>query len=454
MALYHDLVHGIDNALMGHYSTVKRGDIFADFVAFLKLSLRDGSLDLSRSGSSRVMRIKNTYMTFCEKEHVPLGLAQDIWELYAEPWITRKLISEELLNINKSTRVYFEVSVANPRLSLEFDTGTRTYPLRGRVDEIDLTNKRIIERTIKAEGHERPPLLKDYQVWLLSRILRSLGSDQLPKGWDALDFSEFQLVVESPFDDFVIEDSPQYLKDTHMAYAWINDIALSESQNMFTEVHENARCVPANPEGACFHPFVNCWQRRYDLPRSRPEMRQTFHPWYRLLLWEQIWSGNLWQYQLLMLGNDDLLTMGIVLRTKVLAIDDDVFKIRVSRGAASPIRGLEHCTIIPFGTVYCGLRVKTTVKKAEDDTLDLQARNSLGRMQLPHVSDDALIISSEDSESPIMSEPPTFLQHRTQSSLFKLKGIGTDSPEKAKERSVIQILEAIFGTRPISREKK
>jgi hypothetical protein len=455
VALYHDIVHGIDNALLGHYSTQKRGDLFSAFAAYLKLSIRNGTLDIGRSSSARMARVKNAYIHFCEEERIPTGEGQDVWELHVEPWVTRKLDNEDFSGIDSSAKLFFEVSVANPRLSFELDGGTRTYPLRGRIDEIDIARKRIVERTIKdEEGNDKPPFLKDYQVWLLSRILRSLEKNQLPSEWQSVDFSEFQMVVETPQNDFLIRDDAKYLGSTHTAYAWINDVSLSESHSVFTEVSENAQCVPENPNPFCYHPFINCWRPRYDLPRSRPEIRQVFHPWYRLLLWEQIWKGHLWQYQLVMLARNDLFRMGIVLPTRVVAVQNDVFRLQVKKGSASSIRGLEHCTIIPFGTVYCGLRVNTTVKNAEGDTLDLQAKNHLGRMQVSRMSEEALIISSQDQESPVMSEPPIFLQRNTQRSLFRLKGIGTDSPEKARKRSVIQILEAIFGTRPIRREKQ
>jgi len=455
IALYHDLIHGMENALLGHFTTQKRGDLFSNFIAHLKLCIRDGKLDIQKSSSTRMARVRNTYMEFCSEEQVPGGEAQDVWHQYVEPWVTRKLEGEDLNSISSSAKLFFEVSVANPRLSFDLDDTKRTYPLRGRIDEIDFVNKRIVERTIKEDGQvQRAPYLKDYQVWLLWRILSSLNKNQLPKEWQSVDFSSFQLVVETPQSDFIVSDEAKFAANTHIAYAWINDISLSESHSIFSEVYENAQCVPENPSPYCFHPFINCWKHGYDLPRARPEIRQVFHPWYRLLLWEQIWRGHLWQYQLLMLDGSDLFRMGIVMPTRLVSVKGDVFTMKVERGDASPIRGLEYCTIIPFGTVYCGLRVNTIVKGATGNTLDLRAKSGLGRMQFPAISNEALIISSQYQESAMMSEPPIFLQRNTQSSLYKLKGIGTDSPEKATKRSVIQLLEAIFGTRPIKRERQ
>ena len=48
VALYHDLIHGIENALIrGDLRTVKRrGELFHNFIAYLKLSIKNGEFEL------------------------------------------------------------------------------------------------------------------------------------------------------------------------------------------------------------------------------------------------------------------------------------------------------------------------------------------------------------------------------------------------------------------------
>jgi len=119
---------------------------------------------------------------------------------------------------------------------------------------------------------------------LLWKIICSLLKEEnLPNEWRGIRFEDFELVVETPYYDFVISDNQNFINYTHSAYAWINDISISESLGIFGEVFENAQCAPENPYTECGPPFINCFPRRYPFPCCRPEIRQTFQPWYRLL---------------------------------------------------------------------------------------------------------------------------------------------------------------------------
>ncbi|MHA1267835.1 MAG: hypothetical protein ACTSRS_21570 [Candidatus Helarchaeota archaeon] len=371
----------------------------------------------------------------------------DIWRLYVEPWVIRKLEKGELQNISPDNQFFFEISVANPRVSFPLNRGVRNYPLRGRIDEIDLSHKRIIERTIKGErSDEHPPLLKDFQIWLLWKILCSLTEEQLPTPWRNINFEDFELVVETPYRDFAISDNPEFTTHTHWAYAWINDISITETHGVSKEVFENAQCSPENPHPHCRYPFINCFQRNFLHPRSRPEIRQTFQPWFRLLLWEQMWKGHLWHYQLLMLNKEELIDLGLVVETRIVSVQENQIELELIERKANMLRGYEYCTIIPFGTVFCGLKLNAKLIKNEDNRIFLQLDGAL-----PDISQEALLLLSPDIPAPIMKEPPTFLDRRTQHDLFRLKYIGTSNEEKARKNSLIQLLEAIFGTRPLTR---
>jgi len=109
-----------------------------------------------------------------------------------------------LKNISQSDRdkFFFEISVANYYVPFPYKDGKKSYPLEGRIDEIDIKNKRIIERTIKGFKEDtEPPALKDYQTWLLWKTLSSLKRNQLPSQWRDINFEEFELIVETPYKD-------------------------------------------------------------------------------------------------------------------------------------------------------------------------------------------------------------------------------------------------------------
>lgn len=447
VALYHDLIHGIENSLTSQYPLGRRGDLFHRFIAHLKLSIRNGNFKLRGDIPSQQRAIQNMFLQFSRFNGFSMNESIEIWRIYVEPWIIRKLQNDELQTISSGDQFLFEVSVANPRVPLPLDRGVRNYPLRGRVDEIDLTRRRIIERTIRGErDDEHPPLLKDYQIWLLHEILCSLNRGQLPPTWRNISLEDFEIIVETPYRDFIIDDYSEFIPNTHWAYAWINDVSISEAPGVFREVFENAQCAPESPHPNCGYPFINCFPRRFPYPQSRPEIRQTFQPWYRFLLWEQMWKGHLWYYQLLMLNREELVDLGLIIETQVVSTQDNQIEIELIEREVNTLRGYEYCTIIPYGTIFCGLKLNARLIGTEENRACLQLEGIL-----PAISEEALLLLSPDIPAPIMKEPPIFLDRQTQSALFRLNNIGAQNRQRAQRRSLIQLLEAIFGTRPLRR---
>ena len=447
VAAYHDLIHGIENALTIQYPLQRRGELFHRFIAYLKLSLKNGDFALRGDLPSQQQAIQTRFLGFTQYYGFSLSESYDIWRLYLEPWVRRKLQYEELQSISSEDQLFFEISVAKSRVPFLLNEGVRNYPIRGRIDEIDLSNRRIIERTIKGErDDENSPLLKDYQIWLLWNILSSMNRDQLPSSWGDINFQDFELIVETPYHDFNIIDNPDFLINTHWAYAWINDISISESPGVFREVFENAQCAPQNPHTQCGFPFINCFPRRYPFPQSRPEIRQTFQPWYRLLLWEQMWKGHLWYYQLSMLERESLINLGLIVETQIVSSRENQIVLELIERNVNTFRGYEYCTIIPYGTIFCGLKLNARLTRTEGNRIFLELDSVL-----PAISEEALLLLSPDIPAPIMKEPPIFLDRQIQSALFRLKYMGSRNRQRALRRSVIQLLEAIFGTRPLRR---
>lgn len=134
----------------------RRGDLFHRFVASLKTVIRNGGLDLSGLDLATQQRIiYSRYSNLAQSRGFSLNEAQDIWRLYIQPWVSRKLSKGELQSISSGQRFFFEISVADPRIPFPKDRGLRHYPLRGRIDELDLSCKRVIERTIRGSTSDR-----------------------------------------------------------------------------------------------------------------------------------------------------------------------------------------------------------------------------------------------------------------------------------------------------------
>lgn len=453
VAIYHDLIHGIDNALIPQYGKEKqRGDLFHKFITHLKLSLKNGSFKLSGYDiQSQLGMIQDLFLRFSHRQGFSTDEASDILRLYIEPWVRQKLQSGELENISEADKFIFELSMGNARVPFSLGRGKRHYPLRGRIDEIDLTRKRLVERTIKGTPSDTgPPLYKDYQVWLLWKILCSLKHEQLPPQWESVDFQNFDLVVETPHNDFTIKpDDEGHVMDTHYAYAWINDISISESRGVFQEVFENAACTPLTPHIECGHKFLNCFARNYPYPQSRPEIKRTFKPWYRLLLWEKIWEGDLFQYQLLRLSREELIRQGLISEGQIVSFKDNKMELEVGEENIGSIRGYDRYTIIPYGTLFCGKRETATLVEVKKNHLT---------MELHGVEDtffkDAILLPLPDLPPPIMQEPPTYLKEQMQNALLRLQYSGVIKPEKSQEKSLVQLLEGVFGRQSIRRGSK
>lgn len=457
VAILHDLLHGRDYALIGeagraYYELKRRGELFHNFIAYLKLSLTRGTLKLyNRDISTQETKINQLFHRFAQPYGFDFNARSELWNDYIGPWVRRKLRNKELYGISVDDEIFFEISVANFYIPFPYnESGKRSYPLRGRIDELDIKRKRIIERTIKGSpGDNKLPALKDYQVWLLWKILCSFKKDHLPSQWSSINFRDFELVVETPHHDFTVShENPDYIDKTHSAYIWLHSISISESSGIGQEVYQNRTCTPLNVNQECGL-ISTCYSRNYPQPKCRSEIKQIFKPWYQYLLWERIWKGDLFQYQLLGLNKMELKEKGLILEGKIVSSDKGKIELEIE-GSVGSVRGYPEYIIIPFGTLFCGEVRKAKLLEVKGSRLIMEIQD-----EGIYPSKDAILLpSSLESISPIFQEPPTFLEKQKQSGLLKLQQSGAIKEEKAKDRSWIQLLEAVFGIKPLKRGLK
>ena len=458
VAILHNLLHGRDYALLGgpdYYEIKKRGALFDGFIAHLKKSLMKGELKLSGYNiPAQEGKIKEElFHPFAERYYrFRFNTREELWSRYIEPWMRRKLQNGELQSISSSDKdkVFFEISVANSHVPFSYKSGKRSYPLKGRIDEIDIKRKRIIERTIKgSSSDDKPPTLKDYQGWLLWKILSSLKRDRLPPQWNSVNFQDFELVVETPHKDFTVpHESPNYVQDTHSAYAWIHDISISESHGIRQKVYENRACTELNKNHECGLLNNTCYHKNYPHPQCRPEIKQIFKSWYQYLLWERIWKGDLFQYQLLRLPKEELIEKKLILEGKIISFGDNKIELEISKD--SSLGGYNEYTIIPFGTLFCGKHMRAKLSEIKGNRLILEFQNKW----ISPSGTAILLPDILESSSPLLQKPPTFLEEQKQRGLLKLQQSGAIKEDRAKDRSWVQLLEAIFGIKPLKRSSK
>ena len=413
-ALVHSLFHGFSNALnMYSFDGISRGDLFHGFCAYLKWLIHTGEIEIQEGRFPyTIERIHEEFRRFCQRESLPGGEVEGIWREYINPWITRKLEVGEL-NTIPDEEIFFELYIATTDLSLELGDGIRHYPLRGRIDEINISRRVIIERTIRpATTDGQPPFLKDFQIWLLNRLLLSLNNNQLPEGWNADRFTDYTLIVETPQDDYVINpDQPDFINDTHSAYAWLDDLARTENPSVFREVSENQACSPEIHHEHCVHAGGKCFRRVYSHPISRPEIRRGFQPWYRRLLWERMWNEDLWHYRLLHFPIDELIDMRYIMEVPIQGREDNELQLGLSNEDTTAL-GDYNFVILSFGTLNCGLRLQGRISPNTTDGTKVIVSRDWQRFS------NQVFVLSPESTTPMFKEPLTWMEPMKQRNLF------------------------------------
>lgn len=442
-AILHRLFHGIDrNPALKEGKG--EGDLYHRFIAFLKSSIVSRRLPKLDLGI-----IRQEFLRFGGEREDLVG----IWDSYLEPWNRAPALSEgrnrldELNRISPDERIFFEVTVASERVPFHCEGRRLTYPLRGVIDEIDLDRQLIIERTIRGGPEDqRPPELKELQLWLLGKILSSIEREKYPQELKEVNFNKFRLIIETPFHNFEIDkQNPRFEEEVpKKAYPWIQD--LTRSSRSISQAYRNQRCDREPVE--CNFMYTVCRRRPFTYPRSRSRMRQEFRYWYRPLLWELIWNRDLFQYKLLRLSRDELEQEGLATRAQATSFPDlNTAELKIVKEEEigpflAHIRDANECELI-FGTPSIGQRVGMILKESRDDKLIVE----VDRKHI-FMSGNTLILPNIT----LLESKPWFLVTHMQRDMFRFEHIGRDKPDTAKGDSLVQLIEGLFGSRAIKRE--
>lgn len=448
VAVLHDLLHGIDYALTLRFFEEREQDLMQNFIVRIKSQLRTQAVTLPDSGPAQLEFLRTDFLEYSNRYGFRLDAQAELWDRYVEPWFIRKIQNSELNLVGND--IYFQLYVANPKTRFTTDTGGNIhYPIRGWLDEVDFTRRQLILRTIKGlQGDENPPLLSDYRIWLFKKMLETMNPERMPTAWRGINFNDYSLIVETPYRDFTVENNEQEFNHfTHQSMSWIHDIGVAKHNGILREVYDGQQCIPDFPHEICEYPFRVCFRRNFTHPTSRTEMRRNIQSWFRLILWEKMWEGDKWHYQLLLLEQNDLEHFRLVELTRVVSYHDNELQLELLRRESSTFRGYERCTIVPFGTVHCGLRIDGTLSNISGNVLTFQMNENISS-----ISEEALLLVSPETISPMMkSEPPTFIKKNIQKDLFYLQHFGTDDDIRAQTTSLIQLIEAIYGDRELRR---
>ena len=442
LAAYYDLWYNVDYALEPKiWSAAPRrsGQIFQDFIAHIKASLIVGKK--IPDGQVGLWSVRQQFEDFAGRTE---GYER-IWEFYMEEWLDNHI--DDLKEIKAGAKIFFEITVASSYVKFSHEEGTRTYPLLGRADEIDIDNKKIIERTIKRGKNGSPPTLKDYQLWLLWKALCSVERSKYPPQWQDVDFTDFDLIVETPGKDFQVEKkNPDFENGTHTAYAGIHDLIFERKG--VEEAYNRRACDRASKNTDCGVMSI-CYLARQTYPTCRTQMRREFKRWCHALAQEIMWERDLRLYQFTMLTDAELEKMGLIVKGKIVGRKGPRrIEVEVPEGQAGALSALGDempFVIVPFGGLSLGLQTEAYLEdKTRPGTLVLE----MEAKSVP-ISDQALILPNDFL---LFREQPVFLNRRQQSELFWLEKKGKKKPEEASKLSPIQLLESVFGTKELKRE--
>lgn len=445
VAVIHDLLHGDSGALLGPYDKRERGwgELFNRYVSYLKHRVGLGELVLPNVGRVREGVLRNDFFEFARAGHYNENESRGFWERIGSPWAERKFQAGELTNSGPGALSYFEISVANPKTPFQSGEGTTRYPAQGRIDEVDIGRRRLVERTIKETGTDTPPQLKDLEIWLYWRIISSLPKEHLPSAWRGVEFGNFELVVETPTRDYIIPSTnAEFERCIQWAYAWINDISRYENPRVLGEAYREEACNPLAPNVGCGHLWARCFHSSRTFPRSRPEIQRAFLPWYRYLLWERMWDADLWWYRTTMLPVAELATRGIVTAGRVAAREGSRVELELQAENRPLARGFDKYTLVLFGTLLCGKRVTSRYEGETDGLIVLTIQDDDTRG-----TRSALLLPASDDANPLLQSPMERLIASQQRGLLRIQLSGTSKQELATSQSMIQLLDSVFGSR-------
>jgi len=151
-----------------------------------------------------------------------------------------------------------------------------------------------------------------------------------------------------------------------------------------------------------------------------------------------------------MLEKKDLGDLGYLSEGRVVSLKDGKIEMKIDPGQAAPIlvrrtSSGERNNLLVIGSFFLGFELDATLEEISGDKFVM----SVGKKKIPP-SERAMILPAESS---ILRTSPWWLSRYTQRDLFNLERWGYEIEAKAKEHSVIQLLECVFGTKKIVRER-
>jgi len=247
----------------------------------------------------------------------------------------------------------------------------------------------------------------------------------------------------------VTKDNPSFERLTHDHYAWIHDLTFNPQA--VWEAYNERSCNYENRKEECGLAWM-CYARRQPNPTCRDEMRRVFKEMYRALLYDKMWSYDLFQYKYATFTDQELEEKGLVFRGKTIPNTrrGGTFQIAIPPSHVGLVwtKGSDDIGrfMIVFGNLSIGRIYRAALEKGGQNAFYVNTEIS-GRIPF---SDDPLI-ASVGRDFMLFEDRPTHLITALQRDLHRLEYRGVKDQARAGVDSKIQLIECIFGRREIRR---
>jgi hypothetical protein len=420
------------------------GTLYHDLVGSFRRDIAAGRVPAHHVGNRQVAEGlgQRYFQDFADRRRPAAADADRLRDLFLR-YVTRKAAEGELRQLF-GQQLLTEVDLANPKCRFRFGDEERHYPLRGRADELNVTRRVLVERTLERDplAEDRPPQYKFWQTWLYQQMISTLEESRRPSALASLWDGPLGVVVETPDQDFRVEVDESFAQVVAQAYYWIHAIYRGVTQ---TAIYGEAACTRDNPNESCSHCRIDCFPIPPAYPTRRDEIRRMCRSYARAFLNDRVWNYDLWFYRQSLLPSTILEKDGLRFGGVITDLGDKHLNVEVSTDDARAIQGRRELLGVPSatGNFFIGPRMHLEHPEVHGagrtDRVRLSFR--ISRRDSQQLRDAGRIALFAPPESEVfLAEEPLSLQDYDRSRLARLMKVGAQSPATAQQSGVVRAL--------------
>jgi hypothetical protein len=369
-------------------------------------------------------------------------------------YIERKVMEGEFQRL-PAQMLMFEVTVVNPYT--RFGNFTReSYPLRCRIDEINITEGKIIERF---SGREIP-FWKPFQAWLNLQVIKTLDPSRLPIPREISAFIRsvidrpLRVFVETPYND--LEVTQDFTDEALRAYRWYREAFSPTTRRGRFILLEKRRCGWP-PEGECACVRVYGVRRRLSYPSGIALHRLRAYAIAEL--YDRVWNQHYLIYELSRGTYEEKLDRGLLWQGVVshLNLESHSLGVTISESVRGVgVRPSDLVSVTRFS--YCfgprALCIVRDVERQEGFTnIELQIIDSSPSAFSPGDLGTPISVFREQQTSLVLfRETAERVSRRRQRVIDRCSRMGTNSADEFMRSNCLKLLQLVFGLPDTVRE--